>query len=76
MGFVCSERIARAGLWEQFHPPFKWRRLLSGIPDYDVHRRDLQCPLNVCAVTRRRVPVGASPTRQALQPKATGAVMF
>jgi hypothetical protein len=29
----------------------------------------------VCAVTRRRSPVGASPTRQPLQPEATGAVM-
>jgi cobalamin-dependent methionine synthase I len=27
----------------------------------------------VCAVTRRRFPVGASPTRQPLQPEATGA---
>jgi hypothetical protein len=34
-----------------------------------------QCLLNVCAVTRRRFPVGASPTRQPLQPEATGAVM-
>ena len=33
------------------------------------------CPLHVCAVTRRRFPVGASPTRQPLQPEATGAVM-
>jgi hypothetical protein len=29
-------------------------------------------PLWVCAVTRRRFPVGASPTRQPLQPEATG----
>lgn len=29
----------------------------------------------VCAVTRRRFPVGASPTRPSLQPEATGAVM-
>ncbi len=36
---------------------------------------DLLCPLHVCAVRRRRVPVGASPTRQTLQPEATGAVM-
>jgi hypothetical protein len=28
-----------------------------------------------CAVQRRRFPVGASPTRQPLQPEATGAVM-
>src|SRR5258708_11504172 len=30
-------------------------------------------PLGVCAVTRRRFPVGASPTRRPLQPEATGA---
>jgi len=29
----------------------------------------------VCAVKRWRFPVGASPTRQSLQPEATGAVM-
>ncbi|MET4804806.1 DUF5985 family protein, partial [Bradyrhizobium sp. LB11.1] len=29
----------------------------------------------VCAVTRRRFPVGASPIRQTLQPEAIGAVM-
>src|SRR6266498_260869 len=29
----------------------------------------------VCAVTRRRFPVGARPTRQPLQPEATGAAM-
>ena len=34
-----------------------------------------QGPLWVCAVTRRRFPVGASPTRQPLQPEATGAGM-
>jgi transcriptional regulator with XRE-family HTH domain len=32
-------------------------------------------PLLACAVTRRRFPVGASPTRQPLQPEAIGAVM-
>src|ERR1700736_5821450 len=32
-------------------------------------------PLWVCAVTRRRFPVGASPTRRTLQPEATGAGM-
>jgi hypothetical protein len=31
--------------------------------------------LRVCAVKRRRFPVGARPTRQPLQPEATGAVM-
>ncbi len=35
----------------------------------------VQCPLGVCAVQRRRFPVGASPTRQPLQPEAIGAVM-
>jgi hypothetical protein len=34
-----------------------------------------QCPLRVCAVKRRRFPVGASPTRRRLQPEATGAAM-
>src|SRR5580692_7815208 len=34
-----------------------------------------RCPSWVCAVTRRRFPVGASPTRQPLQPKVIGAVM-
>jgi hypothetical protein len=33
------------------------------------------CPLWVYAVTRRRFPVGANPTRQPLQPGAIGAVM-
>src|SRR6266508_7013680 len=32
-------------------------------------------PVLACAVKRRRFPVGASPTRQPLQPEATGAVM-
>ena len=40
-----------------------------------IEGRGLQCPLHVCAVTRRRFPVGASPTRRPLQPEATGAVM-
>ena len=35
----------------------------------------VECRLWVCAVTRRRFPVGARPTRQPLQPEATGAVM-
>ena len=37
--------------------------------------RRYSCPKRVCAVTRRRFPVGASPTRQPLQPEAIGAVM-
>src|SRR5664280_2446684 len=35
----------------------------------------LRCPLWVCAVTRRRFPVGASSTRRPFQPEANGAVM-
>jgi hypothetical protein len=34
-----------------------------------------QCPFRVCAVQRRRFPVGENPTRQSLQPEAIGAVM-
>ena len=33
------------------------------------------CPQRVCAVKRRRFPVGESPTRQVLQPEATGATV-
>jgi hypothetical protein len=33
------------------------------------------CPSWVCAVERRRFPVGASPTRRPLQPEAAGAAM-
>jgi hypothetical protein len=35
----------------------------------------IRCPPMACAVQRRRFPVGASPTRQPLQPEAIGAVM-
>ena len=37
--------------------------------------RCIEGPQRVCAVKRRRFPVGARPTRQPLQPEATGAVM-
>src|SRR6266436_4754475 len=37
--------------------------------------RPPQCPVWVCAVQRRRFPVGANPIRQPLQPEALGAVM-
>jgi len=33
------------------------------------------CPHWVCAVRRRRFPVGVRPTRRPLQPEATGAAM-
>src|ERR1700730_5841751 len=34
-----------------------------------------ECPVGVCAVERRRFPVGENPTRRSLQPEAIGAVM-
>ncbi len=37
--------------------------------------RGADWPSWVCAVKRWRFPVGASPTRQPLQPEATGAAM-
>ena len=58
-----------------FSRRFNFRLFQQYLPNCDVHRRDPQCPVHVCAVTRRRFPVGASPTRQPLQPEATGAVM-
>jgi hypothetical protein len=50
------------------------RRPLDGRTS-DVHPCGPLRPLGVSAVTRRRFPVGASPTRLPLQPEATGAVM-
>src|SRR5665811_2206904 len=53
------------------------RRRLSPKAEIAVADRDAlypQCPLLACAVKRRRLPVGASPTRQPLQPEAIGAV--
>jgi hypothetical protein len=49
---------------------FRWKRRSC------YRRSELRsCPFPVCAVTRRRFPVGASPTRQPVQPEAIGAVM-
>jgi hypothetical protein len=39
------------------------------------HSSKMKCPFRVCAVQRRRFPVGENPTRQSLQPEAIGAVM-
>jgi hypothetical protein len=44
-------------------------------PEFDVMRGPRNVRIWVCAVQRRRFPVGASPTRQPLQPEAIGAVM-
>src|SRR6202790_5296991 len=41
----------------------------------EILQGQTKCPPWVCAVKRRRFPVRASPTRQPLQPEATGAVM-
>ncbi len=43
--------------------------------EFETATSNARRPLRVCAVTRRRFPVGASPTRQPLQPEAIGAVM-
>src|ERR1700738_4966883 len=45
--------------------------LATGVADVILEER----PKLACAVQRRRFPVGASPTRQSLQPEAIGAVM-
>jgi DNA polymerase III alpha subunit len=42
--------------------------------DFEHERREIVMQW-VCAVERRRFPVGARPTRQSLQPEATGAAM-
>src|SRR3981189_3069261 len=60
-----------------------WVNLLNPVSANDQQRRvqsatgasRRQRPLLACAVQRRRFPVGASPTRQPLQPEAIGAVM-
>jgi hypothetical protein len=62
---TCPRRIVCAS------PP-SWRAVPRGSVICYVAT---ECPFRVCAVKRRRFPVGASPTRQPLQPEATGAVM-
>ena len=58
----------------------------SGLPSPQSAKKDFfntirqklsveECPGWVCAVQRRRFPVGANPIRQPLQPEAIGAVM-
>jgi hypothetical protein len=60
--------------------PLVIQRALVSVPQVSYTRsHDVQSEkerlLLACAVTRRRFPVGASPTRQPLQPEAIGAVM-
>src|SRR6266478_44125 len=47
----------------------------AGLIAEDALPRSQRRRLWVCAVERRRFPVGVSPTRQPLQPEATGAAM-
>ena len=47
----------------------------DGVIEYRCYMLHCISPLVACAVKRRRFPVGARPTRQPLQPEATGAVM-
>src|SRR6202140_250284 len=48
---------------------------MRGLAKPTQKRAAEEWPLLACAVQRRRFPVGASPTRQPLQPEAIGAVM-
>jgi gentisate 1,2-dioxygenase len=52
------------------HSPNALRFIIEGEGAYSTVDGE-----RVCAVERRRFPVGVSPTRQPLQPEATGAVM-
>ena len=52
---------------------FFYRMTPMGLDDQEDARHERL--LMACAVKRRRFPVGASPTRQPLQPEATGATM-
>src|SRR5258705_13805173 len=59
---LCGEKLSRSGY-------------ALGVVKNKLCCTSAQRPLLACAVTRRRFPVGASPTRQPLQPEAIGAVM-
>src|SRR5216684_649021 len=52
-----------------------WGTLATAPVGDDATTKIVRAAKRVCAVKRRRFPVGASPTRQPLQPEATGAVM-
>jgi hypothetical protein len=78
---IRPETLAR---WHRagFRCYWRWKsRPQGGRPQIDtelrrlVRRMSVENPLWGCAVKRRRFPVGVSPTRQPLQPVATGAVM-
>jgi hypothetical protein len=66
-----KEGLHRIGCWPTVLR-YLDRRLTAQRLDPDVAA---QGRLSTCAVTRRRFPVGARPTRRSLQPEATGAGM-
>jgi hypothetical protein len=85
-----SRRISVQGLWQFQSGPMDRAGYISGCERREVEERsprNRQCQASArstrpsqrsiwgCAVTRRRFPVGARPTRQPLQPEATGAGM-
>jgi hypothetical protein len=55
--------------------PDDHKQALCTAPNAPKMRPNIECLFWVCAVTRRRFPVGASPTRRPLQPEAAGAAM-
>jgi len=65
---IVSSVISHEGVISAGAPFLRYRCIL-------MLRWHIRRPVRVCAVTRRRSSAGASPTRQPLQPEATGAVM-
>src|SRR5262249_44941623 len=66
-------KASHGGVTQTKRPPANPGRFRA--PDCTTAICSPQCLSWVCAVTRRRFPVGASPARQPLQPEATGAAM-
>ena len=55
--------------------PLHIQQLADEVIEYGQYLLRCMSPVMACAVERRRFPVGANPTRRALQPEATGAAM-
>jgi hypothetical protein len=75
--FGCPTRRSQIAI-EPVAPPDVSLPAIAARPLVNTASRTVrlgQCPFRVCAVQRRRFPVGANPTRQPLQPEAIGAVM-
>src|ERR1035437_7254886 len=64
---IKEELSPRTAYWQSFNGCCRW-------PEFIGCSCPNQCLLLACGVKRRRFPVGASPTRQPLQPEAIGAV--